>query len=101
MSDEKIRIKACKLYQSATFEKRAETHFTCLPVANKVSPTIEFNKELMCVEIKSTHDHILVPLTNIACIYLWDESADKYIEDRETAMKVTGTLKAHDIKKVK
>lgn len=101
MSEEKMRIKSCKLYQSATFEKRSETHFTVLPVSGKVSPTIEFNKELMCIDIKSPNDHILVPLTNIACIYLWDQAADDYIKTKEKTDKVVGTLKAQDIKRPK
>lgn len=95
------RIKSIKLYQSATFEKRSETHFTVLPVSGKVSPTIEFIKDLMCIEIKSANDHVLIPLTNIAAIYLWTDSADKYLEDKKANDKVVGTLKAQDIKKSK
>lgn len=92
------RIKAVKLYQSATFEKRSETHFTVLPVSGKVSPELSFNKDLMCIDIKSANDHILVPLTNVACIYLWNDAADEYVEGQEKIKKVRGTLKAHEIK---
>lgn len=95
------KIKAVKLYQSATFEKRSETHFTVLPVSGKIAPTLEFNKDMMCIEIQSKNDHILVPLTNIACIYLWDDAADKYLEDKKEIDSVKGTLKGSDIKKVR
>lgn len=92
------RIKAVKIYQAVTFERRSETHFTVLPVTGRTSPALSFNKELMCIDIKSANDHILVPLTNVAAIYLWNEEADEYIDNAEKAKKSKSTLKAQDIK---
>ncbi len=96
---EKINIKAVKLYQSATFEKRSEVHFTVLPVTGKPAIQIELLKDIGCVSIKSDIDHILVPLTNIACIYLWNDAANEYVENKKKSDAVRGTLREQDIKK--
>ena len=95
------KIKSVKLYQCATFEKRSETHFTVLPVSGKPGVSIEFIPEMACIEIKSLVDHILVPMTNIACIYIWTGAADEYVVNRTEARAVTGTLTAQDIKRPK
>jgi hypothetical protein len=94
-----MKIKAIKMYQSVTFEKRAETHFTVLPVTNKPSTKLEFHKDIMCVSVKSDRDHILVPLTNICSIELWiDDECNSYLERADAVKKVKGTLKDHEIK---
>jgi len=92
------KIKAVKLYQAVIFDKRSETYFTTLPVSNKISPEIRLVMEIMSIEIKSASETILVPITNVSCIYLMDNSADDYKENVKKIKAEKGTLKSQDIK---
>ena len=62
-------IDSVRVYQSVTFEKKNETYFASRKINLRAATEISINEEIGGVEIKSEKDHILVPFTNISCIY--------------------------------
>lgn len=62
-------IDSVRIYQAVQFEKVSETFFSTRKLNNKVGREIKINKDLGGVEISSEKDHILVPFTNVSCIY--------------------------------
>ena len=63
--------------------KKANTRFSTREINNNPGVEIEIINDLQSISIKSKDDHIIVPLTNISCIYLRspkrlrEESKDK------------------------
>lgn len=75
------KIKAVRVYQSVNFGKKQETFFSTIPIPNKVTPEITLNEKLAVVELKSSDEHVLVPLTNVSGIYLWTDKDDIKVEE--------------------
>ena len=92
--EEKV-IDSIRVYQAVTFEKASETFFSTRIVNNKIGREISVNLELGGVEIKSAKDHILVPFTNVSCIYFKSpiklEQEKKQQEEKERLMSNTKT----------
>jgi hypothetical protein len=82
----KHEIDSIRVYQAVNFEKANETYFATRQINNRKACEIEILPELMSVSIKSPKDHILVPFTNISCIYLKSE-LKKQQEEKAIAEK--------------
>lgn len=83
-------IDSVRIYQAVSFEKKNETFFSTRSIANKPACTISLCTDIDAVEVISAKDHILIPLTNISCIYL--KSPTK-IQDEKKASKEVKKLK--------
>jgi hypothetical protein len=93
-------IKAIRTYQAITFEKKNETFFTTVASGSRKVVELKLRQELMCVEVISPEDHLLVPFTNISAIHLVTEKAlaeAAAINDEIKNRKTSGTIQ--DIKK--
>ena len=83
MKNKKYDIDSVRVYQSVQFEKKQFTFFSTREINNTPGVEIEIIYDLQSISIKSKDDHIIVPLTNISCIYLRspkrlrEESKDK------------------------
>ena len=83
----KYDIDAIRCYQSVMFDKRQETFFATRQINHKRPIEIEIVEGINMVSIKNDNDHILIPLTNISCVYLKSpiklEQEKKDKEERE------------------
>jgi len=70
-----MNIKAIRTYQAISFDKRSETFFSTLTAGNKKIVELKLLEKLMCVEIRSETDHVLVPFTNISAIHIVTQQA--------------------------
>jgi|TARA_R100000084_G_C4630965_1_gene138323 hypothetical protein len=52
------------------FEKTNETFFASRQINNRKPLELELIESLNVVSIKSDRDHVLIPLTNVSCVYL-------------------------------
>ena len=83
MKNKKYDIDSVRVFQSVQFEKSQHTFFSTREINNNPGVEIEIINDLQSISIKSKDDHIIVPLTNISCIYLRspkrlrEESKDK------------------------
>ena len=91
-------IDSVRVYQAVTFEKANETFFASRQINARKPCEIKILPELMSVSIKSAKDHILVPFTNISCIYLKSpiklEQEAKNKEEIEVKAKIASTKKS-------
>lgn len=97
-----MKIKAIKTYQAVTFEKRTETFFTSIENGAKKTVEMQIRPELMCVEIKTALDHVLVPFTNVSAIHIVTDQALAEVEEAraEKANRKVGVA-LQDIKRPK
>ena len=83
----KYNIDAIRCYQSVMFDKRNETFFATRQINHKRPIEIEVIEGINMVSIKNESDHILIPLTNVSCVYLKSpiklEQEKKDKEERE------------------
>ena len=83
----KYNIDAIRCYQSVMFEKTNETFFASRQINNRKPLELEIIEGINMISIKSERDHILIPLTNVSCVYLKSpiklEQEKKDKEERE------------------
>ena len=83
----KYNIDAIRCYQSVMFEKTNETFFASRQINNRKPLELEIIEGINMVSIRSDRDHILIPLTNVSCVYLKSpiklEQEKKDKEERE------------------
>ena len=83
----KYKIDAIRCYQSVMFEKTNETFFASRQINNRKPLELELIENLNVVSIKSDRDHVLIPLTNVSCVYLKSsikvEQEEKDKEERD------------------
>lgn len=95
-----MKVRAIKTYQAVTFEKRTETFFTSIENGAKKTVQMQIRPELMCVEVKTELDHVLIPFTNVSAIHIVTEQAIAEAEEAkaEKANRKTG-IALQDIKR--
>lgn len=96
-----MKIKAVKLAQAQAFEKRTENYFTIITVPGRPKISIEFIKDLGMIDIKSSLDHIMIPLSNIGGIYMWTEKDSAHEEFKEAEKNKEFGTKPSKIKRPK
>ena len=83
----KYKIDSIRCYQSVMFEKTNETFFASRQINNRKPLELELIENLNVVSIKSDRDHVLIPLTNVSCVYLKSpikvEQEEKDKEERD------------------
>ena len=83
----KYDIDAIRCYQSVMFDKRQETFFATRQINHKRPIEIEIIEGINMVSIQNDNDHILIPITNVSCVYLKSpiklEQEKKDKEERE------------------
>lgn len=81
-------IDSVRVYQAVQFEKRQETFFSTRtnPNTKKKGVIIKINKEYNAIEIKSAVDHVMVPFTNVSCVYFKSEIKKEQIEQSKKAV---------------
>lgn len=95
-----MKIRAIKTYQAVTFNKANETSFTTLQIRNKLPVEFKFLKEMNAIEVKNDLDHVIIPMANIAAIYVWTEEKKKEVaKNKEDLKPKKSTLRASDIKR--
>ena len=95
MSSTNREIKAIRVYQAVTFEGVTQTFFSSQLLPNRKPVDLSLDEKLQVVELKSEKDHILVPFTNIAGIYL---AMEKDKVKKESKPKKVG-IKSTEIKR--
>ncbi len=80
----KYDIDAIRCYQSVMFEKTNETFFASRQINNRKPLELEIIEGINMVSIRSDRDHILIPLTNVSCVYL-KSPIKKEQEERDIA----------------
>ena len=70
MKNKKYDIDSVRVYQSVQFEKKQFTFFSTREINNTPGVEIEIIYDLQSISVKSKDDHIIIPLTNISCVYL-------------------------------
>jgi len=87
-------IDSVRIYQAVSFNKKNETFFSTRAVANKEICSITLRTDISAIEVRNAKDHIIVPLTNVSCIYL--KSPVKVQAEKETqeAKKAAATISA-------
>ena len=98
----KYDIDAIRCYQSVMFEKTNETFFASRQINNRKPLELELIENLNVVSIKSDRDHVLIPLTNVSCVYLKSpmklEQEEKDKEER-TKVGISNVIKKPKVKK--
>lgn len=98
----KYKIDAIRCYQSVMFEKTNETFFASRQINNRKPLQLELIENLNVVSIKSDRDHVLIPLTNVSCVYLKSpiklEQEEKDKEER-TKSGIPGVIKKPKVRK--
>lgn len=97
----KKEIDSVRVYQSITFDKRSETFFSTRDINGKSGREITVNEEVGGLEIKSKTDHVIVPYTNISCIYLRSPLKEEQIKNAENAKAKKVGVRAAEIKRPK
>ena len=95
----KYNIDAIRCYQSVMFEKTNETFFASRQINNRKPLELEIIEGINMVSIRSDRDHILVPLTNVSCVYL--KSPIKKEQEEKDIEKRSQSLTSNVIKKPK
>ena len=95
----KYDIDAIRCYQSVMFEKTNETFFASRQINNRKPLELEIIEGINMVSIRSDRDHILVPLTNVSCVYL--KSPIKKEQEEKDIEKRSQSLTSNVIKKPK
>ena len=98
----KYDIDAIRCYQSVMFEKTNETFFASRQINNRKPLELEIIEGINMVSIRSDRDHILIPLTNVSCVYLKSpmkkEQEKKDIEERNKS-GVSNVIKKPKVKR--
>jgi len=76
-------IRSVRAYQAVQFDKANETTFIANGTQRKAKVSITINSEINGIEIKSATDHILIPITNISCIYYESPSTEAHDEAKK------------------
>ena len=85
----KYKIDAIRCYQSVMFEKTNETFFASRQINNRKPLELELIESLNVVSIKSDRDHVLIPLTNVSCVYLKSPlKVEQEEKDKEERAKI-------------
>jgi hypothetical protein len=85
----KYEIDAIRCYQSVMFEKTNETFFASRQINNRKPLELEIIENLNVISIKSDRDHVLIPLTNVSCVYLKSPmKVEQEEKDKEERSKV-------------
>jgi len=79
-------IRSIRCYQAVSFEKSNETTFIVKGTQRKKPVNVTMDTELPGVHIKSSKDHIFVPITNISCIHY--ECPLSIAKDEEDAKEI-------------
>ena len=95
----KYNIDAIRCYQSVMFEKTNETFFASRQINNRKPLELEIIEGINMVSIRSDRDHILIPLTNVSCVYL--KSPIKKEQEEKDIEKRSQSLTSNVIKKPK
>ena len=95
----KYDIDAIRCYQSVMFEKTNETFFASRQINNRKPLELEIIEGINMISIKSDRDHILIPLTNVSCVYL--KSPIKKEQEEKDIEKRSPSLTSNVIKKPK
>ena len=95
----KYNIDAIRCYQSVMFEKTNETFFGSRQINNRKPLELEIIEGINMVSIRSDRDHILIPLTNVSCVYL--KSPIKKEQEERDIEKRSQSLTSNVIKKPK
>ena len=95
----KYNIDAIRCYQSVMFEKTNETFFASRQINNRKPLELEIIEGINMVSIISDRDHILIPLTNVSCVYL--KSPIKKEQEEKDIEKRSQSLTSNVIKKPK
>ena len=95
----KYDIDAIRCYQSVMFEKTNETFFASRQINNRKPLELEIIEGINMISIKSERDHILIPLTNVSCVYL--KSPIKKEQEEKDIEKRSQSLTSNVIKKPK
>jgi hypothetical protein len=94
------KIKRISLYQSVEFNTRGETYFSSQTIANKPKVDIKFINDML-IEVRNESDHIIVPVTNIKCIYFYNKRDEELKAHAIAESKKKTSAKASDIKRPK
>lgn len=86
MNEMSEEIDAVRVYQSISFDKKNETHFSTRNSAKK-KVKIEFHNVLSAIKITSATDCVIVPLTNVSAIYLKSPIKKEAINEAEEEVK--------------
>ena len=84
MKNKKYDIDSIRVYQSVQFEKKQFTFFSTREINNTPGVEIEIIYDLQSISVKSKDDHIIIPLTNISCVYL---KSPKRIREAKEALE--------------
>ena len=98
----KYKIDSIRCYQSVMFEKTNETFFASRQINNRKPLELELIESLNVVSIKSDRDHVLIPLTNVSCVYLKSPmKLEQEAKDKEERGKVgvSNVIKKPRVKK--
>ena len=95
----KYNIDAIRCYQSVMFERTNETFFASRQINNRKPLELEIIEGINMVSIRSDRDHILIPLTNVSCVYL--KSPIKKEQEEKDIEKRSQSLTSNVIKKPK
>lgn len=77
-------ISAIRTYQSVLIDGRQDTFFRTVDINSmRKGVDISFHETLPAVVIKSKNDHVIVPMANIACIYMWTDKDNAKLSERE------------------
>ena len=98
----KYKIDSIRCYQSVMFEKTNETFFASRQINNRKPLELELIESLNVVSIKSDRDHVLIPLTNVSCVYLKSPmKLEQEAKDKEERGKVgvSNVIKKPKVKK--
>ena len=98
----KYKIDSIRCYQSVMFEKTNETFFASRQINNRKPLELELIESLNVVSIKSDRDHVLIPLTNVSCVYLKSPlKIEQEEKDKEERAKVgiSNVIKKPKVKK--
>ena len=96
MKEKKLEIDSVRVYQSVQFERKQYSFFSTREINTVRGVEIEFMSELMSLSIKSKVDHIIIPLTNISCIYLKsDLKKEQESKDRGERLKMSAVKSSY------
>lgn len=93
------KIKAVRVYQAVTFDKRNETFFSIMPIPNRTAPEISVHYDKQVVEVKSSTDHVFIPFANVSGIYMFTDSDQQRLDFRESESKKKSKVAAADIRR--
>lgn len=89
MSD---KISAVRTYQSILIDGRQDTFFRTMDINTmRKGVDISFHDSLPAIVIKYKNDHVIVPLANVASIYMWTGKDDAKVAEREAELSKAST----------